>query len=72
MQLMILKNILPLISDLQYIDNQLKELFQLLNYNWDCVDCEENVEVLDRAFTSVKKLIETVRVMREANNKEQS
>ena len=61
-----------MISDLKYIDNQLKELFQLLNYDWDCVDCEVNVEVLDKAFTGVSKLIETVRVMREANNKEQS
>lgn len=56
-----------MISDLQYIDNQLKELFQLLNYDWDCVDCEENVVVLDKAFTGVSKLIETVRVMKEAN-----
>jgi hemerythrin len=67
MQLTTLKNTLPLISDLKYIDNQLKELFQLINYDWDCVDCEVNVEVLDKAHTSVSKLIETVRVMKEAN-----
>jgi len=55
-----------MISDLQYIDNQLKDLFRLLNYDWDCVDCDDNVKVLDKAHTSVSKLIETVRVMKES------